>query len=136
MILYAHDKQYFVQLLAQQQFNHNKIIYHLKDEIISKININSTERFGENHNLSKTDEIRILEYDTFNRIISCKCEYQNNNDYKNNGYNTDILHKQNMSENSVYEVKTEDINLEMEEEPSLQYMNKSPRSVSSSKIFI
>jgi len=59
-----------------------------------------------------------------------------NNDYKNNGYNTDILHKQNMSENSVYEVKTEDINLEMEEEPSLQYMNKSPRSVSSSKIFI
>jgi hypothetical protein len=45
-------------------------------------------------------------------------------------------HKNNMDENSIYEVKTEDINLEIEEEPSLQYMNKSPRSISSSKIFI
>jgi len=44
-------------------------------------------------------------------------------------------HKNNMDENSIYEVKTEDINLEIEE-PSLQYMNKSPRSISSSKIFI
>ena len=42
----------------------------------------------------------------------------------------------NMDENSIYEVKTEDISLEIEEEPSLQYMNKSPRSISSSKIFI
>ena len=45
-------------------------------------------------------------------------------------------HKNNMDENSIYEVKTEDINLEIEEEPFLQYMNKSPRSISSSKIFI
>ena len=57
------------------------------------------------------------------------------NDHKNN---TDMLYKQNnnMGENSIYEVKTEDLNLEIEEEPSLQYMNKSPRSISSSKIFI
>ena len=69
----------------------------------------------------------------------------NNNNNNNNVYDTDILHKQNnMDEMSVYEIKSddinliksEDINLEIEEEPSLQYANKSPRSLSSSKIFI
>ena len=57
----------------------------------------------------------------------------------NNSYNRDISYQQNnnMSENSIYEVKTEDINLEIEEEESSsQHMNKSPRSISSSKIFI
>lgn len=56
----------------------------------------------------------------------------------NNSYNRDISYQQNnnMSENTIHEVKTEDINLEIEEEPSLQHMNKSPRSISSSKIFI
>ena len=66
------------------------------------------------------------------------------NNNNNNVYDTDILHKQNnMDEMSVYEIKSddinliksEDINLEIEE-PALQYMNKSPRSISSSKIFI
>jgi len=78
--------------------------------------------------------------------FSCGCVGRNKKKYSqidmeeplNNDYNTNIIQKQNnnMNENSVYEVKSEDINLEMEEEPSLQYMNKSPRSVSSSKIFI
>lgn len=77
--------------------------------------------------------------------FSCGCVGRNNKKYNqidmeeplNNSYNTDILNKQNnnMDENSVYEVKSEDINLEIEE-PALQYMNKSPRSISSSKIFI
>jgi len=61
----------------------------------------------------------------------------NNNNNNNNVYDTDILHKQNnIDEMSVYEIKSDDINLEIEEEPSLQYANKSPRSLSSSKIFI
>jgi hypothetical protein len=60
-----------------------------------------------------------------------------NNNNNNNVYDTDILHKQNnIDEMSVYEIKSDDINLEIEEEPSLQYANKSPRSLSSSKIFI
>jgi hypothetical protein len=79
--------------------------------------------------------------------FSCGCVGRNNKKkytqidmekQLNNDYNSNIIQKQNnnMNENSLYEVKSEDINLEMEEEPSLQYMNKSPRSVSSSKIFI
>ena len=82
--------------------------------------------------------------------FSCGCVKSNNkksysqidmeeplNNNNNNVYDTDILHKQNnIDEMSVYEIKSDDINLEIEEEPSLQYANKSPRSLSSSKIFI